>query len=274
MRGLTAGQLEDLWLVIREAAEAEILPRFRQLGHGAVRMKTGPLDLVTDADEAAERLITAGIGRLFPGAVVVGEEAAAADPGLLRRIADADLAFVVDPVDGTANFAAGLPLFGVMAAAMVRGEIVASVIHDPIGGDGALALRGEGAWMEQPSGQREDLRVAEARPLAQMTGAINWRYLPEPERARMLAAMPRFATTWDYRNAAHEYRLLAQGFAHVALFARMMPWDHAPGWLIHREAGGYSARLDGLPYTPTETRGGIILAPDRESWEVVRGLME
>jgi fructose-1,6-bisphosphatase/inositol monophosphatase family enzyme len=274
MSGLTSGQLQDLWLLMREATEAEILPRFRHLGAGTVRMKTGPLDLVTDADEAAERVITAGIGRMFPDALVVGEEATAADPGLLRRIADADLAFVVDPVDGTANFAAGLPLFGVMLAAMVRGEIVASVIHDPIGGDGALALRGEGAWMEQPSGRRADLHVAEPVPLARMTGAINWRYLPEPERGRMLAALPSFATTWDYRNAAHEYRLLAQGYAHVALFARMMPWDHAPGWLIHREAGGYSARLDGSPYTPTETRGGIILAPDRQSWEVVRGLME
>jgi fructose-1,6-bisphosphatase/inositol monophosphatase family enzyme len=274
MSRLTHTQLHELWLLMREAAAREILPRFRQPEDCAVRTKTGPLDLVTDADEAAERLITAGIGRLFPGAVVVGEEATAADPGLLRRIAQADLAFVVDPVDGTANFAAGLPLFGVMAAAMVRGEIVASIIHDPIGGDGALALRGEGAWMEQPSGQRADLRVAPPAPLERMTGAINWRYLPEPERGRMLSALPRFATTWDYRNAAHEYRLLAQGFAHVALFARMMPWDHAPGWLIHREAGGYSARLDGAPYTPTETTGGIILAPDEECWAVVRGLME
>ena len=274
MSRLTAAQLHDLWLVMREAAETEILPRFRRPDDCAVRAKSGPLDLVTDADEAAERLITAGIARLFPGAVVVGEEATAADPDLLGRIAAADLAFVVDPIDGTANFAAGLPLFGVMAAAMVRGEIVASIIHDPIGGDGALALRGEGAWMEQPSGSRVDLCVAESAPLERMTGAINWRYLPEPQRGRILAALPRFATTWDYRNAAHEYRLLAQGFAHVAVFARMMPWDHAPGWLIHREAGGYSARIDGSPYTPTETVGGIILAPDRESWDVVRGLMD
>jgi fructose-1,6-bisphosphatase/inositol monophosphatase family enzyme len=273
MRGLTTTQLHGLWMVMREAAEREILPRFRQFDECGVRTKSGPLDLVTDADEAAERHIAAGIARMFPGAVVVGEEATAAYPELLRGIAEADLAFVVDPVDGTANFAAGLPLFGVMAAAIVRGEIVASIIHDPIGGDGALALRGEGAWMEQPSGSRVDLRVAEPVPLERMTGAINWRYLPEPERSRILAGLPRFATNWDYRNAAHEYRLLAQGFAHVAVFARMMPWDHAPGWLLHREAGGYSARIDGLPYAPTETRGGIILAPDRESWEVVRGLM-
>ena len=58
-------------------------------------------------------------------------------PSLLGRLAGAPLAFVVDPVDGTANFAAGLPLFGVMAAAIVRGEIVAAVIHDPVGDDTA-----------------------------------------------------------------------------------------------------------------------------------------
>lgn len=273
MTALSAGQLGDLWRLMREAAIQEVLPRFRQFDSCGVRTKSGPLDLVTDADEAAERVITAGIHRLFPGALVVGEEATAADPSLLGRIRDADLSFVLDPIDGTANFAAGLPLFGVMAAAMVRGEIVASIIHDPIGDDAALALRGEGAWMETPAGRRTDLRVAESVPVAQMTGAFGWRYLPEPQRRNLLSRLPDVATSWDYRNAAHEYRLLAQGFSHVAVFGRMMPWDHAPGWLIHREAGGYSARLDGTPYTPTETTGGIILAPDRAAWDLVRALM-
>jgi fructose-1,6-bisphosphatase/inositol monophosphatase family enzyme len=273
MSDFSEADLRALWALMRDAARLEILPRFRQFDTCAVRTKSGPLDLVTDADVAAERQITAGILRLFPGALVVGEEATAADPALLTKIADADLAFVVDPVDGTANFAAGLPLFGVMAAVIRRGEIIASVIHDPIGDDAALALRGTGAWMEAPSGKRFDLRVADAAPIEGMTGAINWRYMKEPQRSRLLHNLPRFATSWDYRNAAHEYRLLAQGFAHVAVFARMMPWDHAPGWLIHREAGGYSARFDGSPYTPTETDGGIILAPDRASWDVVRALI-
>ena len=119
--------------LLRAAARTEILPRFRQLGAGAVRAKSGPLDLVTDADEAAERRIAAGLAALFPGCAVVGEEAATADPALLRRLDGAELAFVVDPVDGTANFAAGVPVFGCMAAALVRGEIVAAWIHDPIG---------------------------------------------------------------------------------------------------------------------------------------------
>ena len=273
MTGLSTGQLRALWHVLRDAGQQEVLPRFRQFDSCGVRTKSGPLDLVTDADEAAERAITAGILKLFPNALVVGEEATAADPSLLDRIRDADLAFVLDPIDGTANFAAGLPLFGVMAAAIMRGEIVASIIHDPIGDDAALALRGEGAWMETPAGRCTDLKVAPSVPVAQMTGAFGWRYLPEPQRTNLLSSLPQVATSWDYRNAAHEYRLLAQGFAHVAVFARMMPWDHAPGWLIHREAGGFSARLDGSAYTPCETTGGIILAPDRTAWELVRGLI-
>jgi fructose-1,6-bisphosphatase/inositol monophosphatase family enzyme len=151
---MTAADLSTLAAILRDAARAEILPRFRHLDAAAVRHKTGPLDLVTDADEAAERMIAARLARYFPGCVIVGEEAASADPSLLERLADAELAFVIDPVDGTSNFAAGLALFGVMAAAIRRGEVVASAIHDPIGDDTALALRGEGAWIEAADGWR------------------------------------------------------------------------------------------------------------------------
>jgi len=111
--------------MLRDAGRAEIMPRFRRLAADAVRTKSGPLDFVTEADEAAEAMIAAALHRAFPGCVVVGEEAATADPSILAGLADAELAFVVDPVDGTANFTAGLALFGVMAAAISRGEVIA-----------------------------------------------------------------------------------------------------------------------------------------------------
>src|SRR5580692_8318157 len=122
--------LTDLAVLLREAGRIEVMPRFRNLAPDGVRTKTDALDLVTEADGAAETMITAGLLRRFPGAVVVGEEAMAADPSPLGRLGDADLAFVVDPVDGTMNFADGMPLFGVMAAVLVRGEVVAAAIHD------------------------------------------------------------------------------------------------------------------------------------------------
>jgi fructose-1,6-bisphosphatase/inositol monophosphatase family enzyme len=268
-----AAALADLTQLLRSAAKQEIMPRFRRLGVGDVRQKSGPLDLVTEADEAAEKVITAGLRQRFPGAAIVGEEAASAEPSLLSLLVGAELAFVVDPVDGTANFAAGLPLFGVMAAAIVRGEVVAAAIHDPICDDTALAIRGRGAWIETPDGRRTDLRVAQPVPAAAMTGNVSWRYLPEPLRGTVCANLPSLGGTWDYRCAAHEYRMACAGHCHMLFFNRLLPWDHAPGWLLHQEAGGYSARLDGTPYSPLQTDGGLICAPDRASWQEARAVL-
>jgi fructose-1,6-bisphosphatase/inositol monophosphatase family enzyme len=97
----SATDLTTLADLLREVGRTEIMPRFRKLSGGAVRQKTGPLDLATDADEAAERWLTEALQRWFPSAVVIGEEATSADPTRLRLLADADLAFVVDPIDGT-----------------------------------------------------------------------------------------------------------------------------------------------------------------------------
>ncbi len=259
--------------LLREAAVAEILPRFRRLDPTAIRAKTGPQDLVTDADEAAERHIAAGLRARFPGCVVVGEEATAADPRLLDAVGTADLAFLVDPVDGTANFAAGMPLFGVMAAAVMRGEVVAAVIHDPLGDDSALALRGEGAWIETADGRRSDLRVARPAAPAQMVGCASWRFLPPEQRGRVNRNLASVAGSFNFRCAAHEYRLAATGNCHFLLYGRLMPWDHAPGWLLHREAGGFSARFDGSPYRPSLTSGGLICAPDEAGFHALRALL-
>ena len=265
----------DVATMLRAATVAEILPRFRRLAAGAIRAKSSPTDLVTDADEAAERQITRDLLARFPGCVVVGEEACAADPGLLQRLAGADLAFVVDPVDGTANFAAGVPLFGCMAAAIVRGEVVAAWIHDPLGNDTAIALRGEGAWIEHPDYGRTDLRVAASVPLERMTGAVSWTWMNEPLRSQVTSRLPRLASGVQFRCAAHEYRLVASGGAHFVIYNKLMPWDHLPGWLLHREAGGYSARFDGSEYLPNHTGGGLIAATDRTSWEAIKaGLLD
>jgi fructose-1,6-bisphosphatase/inositol monophosphatase family enzyme len=269
----THRDLATLAELLREAARAEVMQHFRRLDAGSVRAKSGPLDLVTIADEAAERMIGAGLRRHFPGCAVVGEEAASADPTVMDALATAELAFVVDPIDGTSNYAAGIPLFGVMAAAVMRGEVVAAAILDPVCDDMALALRGEGAWSEAADGGTTALRVAAPAPVAEMTGNISWRYLPPEERAAVCANLPKLAGAWDFRCAAHQYRMVSAGTTHVLMFNRLLPWDHAPGWLLHREAGGYSARFDGTPYRAEHLAGGIICAPDRASWHAVRAAL-
>jgi fructose-1,6-bisphosphatase/inositol monophosphatase family enzyme len=266
----TVRQAEELDLLLRAASRAEIMPRFRRLGAESVREKSGPLDLVTDADEAAERMITHGLTRLFPGCLVVGEEAVASDPSLLDKLAGADLAFTVDPIDGTSNYAAGVPLFGCMAAVVMRGEVVAAVIHDPVINSSSLAVRGEGAWESGTGDQRTSLRAAAPAAIGKMTGTASWRYMPMHLREAVLKNLSKVAQTWDFRCAAQEHRMLAAGHCHFLMFNRLMPWDHLPGTLIHREAGGYCARFDGSPYVPGLTDGGLLCAPDRESFELLR----
>jgi fructose-1,6-bisphosphatase/inositol monophosphatase family enzyme len=264
------GFLNDL---LRRAAAAEIMPRFRCLAPGAVRAKSSPLDLVTDADTAAEAMITRELRQRFPGALVVGEEAASADLRLLDGLAEAELAFVIDPIDGTANFAAGLGLFGVMLAVVRRGELVAGIIHDPVADDSAMALRGEGAWTEDAAGGRSPLRVAAAAGLGEMQGSWSWRYFPMAERGSVLAAAARLGAIFDFRCAAHHYRMLAAGNSHFSLYYRLLPWDHAAGSLLHREAGGYGAMLDGRDYRVDVSHCGYLCAPDRDSWREIRALI-
>lgn len=263
----------ELNQVLRAAARLEILPRFRRLTPDAIRTKSGPHDLVTIADETAEALITEGLTRLHPDALIVGEEAASRDPTLLDRLNDADLAIVVDPIDGTSNYAAGVPLFGVMAAVISRGEVVASVIHDPISDDSAIAVRGQGAWSEAGDGTRTPLRAAAPTSPTSMTGQVACRYLPDPLRDTVSHNLIHIAGSWDYRCAAHAYRTLAAGHCHFLIFNRLMPWDHLPGTLLHREAGGYAAHFDGSPYRPANRTGGLICAPDQESWLALRALL-
>jgi fructose-1,6-bisphosphatase/inositol monophosphatase family enzyme len=260
------GELSALAEILRQAAAADIMPRFRRLLPGHVRTKSGPLDLVTDADEAAEATITRALETAFPGVLVLGEEATAENPALLHQLAGAPMAITLDPIDGTANYAAGLPLFGVMAAVVENGATTAAVILDPVVDSYAAALLGHGAWEHACDGSAAPLRVAAPAPVAAMTGMVSWRFMARDLRARVLPNLARVAQVWDHRCAAHEYRALIAGHSHFVVFNRLLPWDHLPGMLLHAEAGGYGAKFDRTPYRPGEIEGGLMCTPDLASW--------
>lgn len=262
--------IEGLNTILEEAALSEIMPRFRKLDTGDIRQKTSASDLVTEADVNAERVITAELRRRFPDALIVGEEACSEDESLLDGLADAELAFTIDPVDGTFNFASGMPIFGVMLAVVQRGETVAGLIHDPIGKDTLLASRGAGAWVRRGEGDRTRVKVAERATFDQMTGALSWQYFGAEDRLKLAVNQTRCLASFNYRAAAAEYRMLATGCCHFVVYGHLMPWDHLPGVLICEEAGGHVAHLDGKPYRAGRTDGGILCATDPDSWQMLR----
>jgi len=157
-----------------------------------------------------------------------------------------------------------------MCAAIMRGEVVASVIFDPVYREWAYALSGKGAWIEREDGLRASLVVASPVELAQMEGIGSTSFLPEPLRSTVNGNLRKVLAMNSFRCAAHEYRMAASGYCHFLFYNRLLPWDHAAGWLLHREAGGYSARFDGSSYHPTHFAGGLICAPDEKSWHAIR----
>jgi fructose-1,6-bisphosphatase/inositol monophosphatase family enzyme len=235
----------EVLAVIQHAATRAIMPRYQQLTEGEIITKS-PGELVTVADREAEVLLFEGLTNLLPEAALVGEEACEADPALLDRLGDA-LCWIVDPIDGTHNFAQGQPPFGVMVALAEAGETIAGWIYDPLTGRLCHAHRGGGAF------------VGEERIAAHTTGAslpvaaISLVFMDPGKREAVKQGIAPHYTLVDIpRCAAEQYPRLVLGTNDLSIFERTLAWDHAAGVLFVNEAGGKAARPDGRAYRVDE----------------------
>jgi fructose-1,6-bisphosphatase/inositol monophosphatase family enzyme len=267
---LSDTDLDFLVATVAEAGVTEIMPRFRNLSPSDISEKTSVVDLVTEADIRAEKRITAALRARFPMAHIVGEEAYEADRSVIPALVDAPLAFVIDPIDGTFNYAAGFPAFGTLLAVTVKGETVAGIIHDPVMGDTIVSVKGAGATLKRKAGSGVKLCVAKPVDLSQMVGVFSWGHSFEERRPIIAANMTKAKMAIALNCSAHEYWLVSSGKLHFIGHEKLMPWDHLAGVLTHQEAGGYTAKFDGTPYRPGDLTGGILSAPDKESWKMLR----
>ena len=254
-------ETDDVLALLREVADEVITPRFRDLAAGEVTEKN-PGDLVTVADHEAEVRITEALHRAYPEALVLGEEATAADPSLLKAFRSAEHAFTVDPVDGTRNFVHGSPDHAVMVAELRDGDVVRSWIWQPQHETAYVAERGAGAWRD---GERL-VRPPVGGELRGVTSRRSW-------IGRALGTLKALELTWVCCGV--DYPKLVEGAADYAVFRKSLPWDHAPGSLLLTEAGGHVGSFGGVPYRPREEPPlGLIAAADRATYELVRGLVD
>ena len=246
--------------LMRRAAREAILPRYQHLAAGEIIEKATD-DLVTVADREAEALLAEGLAALLPEAVIVGEEAVHADPAVAARLGD-PLCWIIDPLDGTNNFARGQPPFGVLVALAAHGEAVAGFILDPLTGRFCHALRGGGAFID---GARVTARTTgEAPPVA----AISLLFADPVRRAALQQRIaPHYRLADIPRCAAEQYPRLVLGVNDLSVFERTLAWDHAAGALFLNEAGGKVARKDGSAYRVDDDRRGMIAAATPALWE-------
>lgn len=257
---------EPVAALLRETGRDVLLRHFRNLADDQIREKT-PGDPVTIADAESEARLSAALSRLTPDSSIVGEEAVAADPAILDRIMDASC-WIIDPLDGTANFASGNPPFGILLALVEHGETVAGWIHDPIADRLCHAHRGRGAFI---GGEPVRARETGASPPIAGISLVHWREEVRRERESLIAR--RFQTVDIPRCAAEQYPRLVLGVNDISLFERTLPWDHAAGALFLEEAGGKVARFDGSPYRPADRRTGMLAAASPRLWDEAAELL-
>ena len=269
---LTPAQRTRVLNLVRRAARAEIMPRFRALSADDIAQKTGPQDLVTEADRRAEAMIARGLVQMFPNALIVGEEDASQNADIIAKIAEAEMAFTIDPVDGTWNYANGLTQFGVILSVTRFGVPVFGVLYDPVMDDAVVADEVGPAQMLQPRRAPRTLSASAGGEVADLAGFAGLYHLPEAKRVAMAATFPKFSRAMSLRCACHEFRMLAQGHVDFVLSAGLTPWDHAAGALIGRRAGCHVAMLDGSDYRADTRDGYLLAAANLATWNRLRDL--
>lgn len=246
--------------LMRQVADEVVLPSFRNLAASDIEEKA-PDDLVTVADRESERRLTAGLIAIDPAARVIGEEATAADPKLLDGITRGRV-WIVDPIDGTNNYAHGRTPFGIMIALVEDGVTQAGWILDPVTGRLCHATLGDGAFID---GERVTARPSGA-PLP-IAALATYFMSDDAIAAMMLRCEGRLTCAPNPRCAAEQYPRVVLGQNDIVLFQRTLPWDHAAGALFVHEAGGVVKRPDGEPYVVGDLRRGMIAAASPALWD-------
>jgi fructose-1,6-bisphosphatase/inositol monophosphatase family enzyme len=263
---VTAIDREILGLM-RRVTELAIMPRYRNLAAGEVEDKGGN-DPVTIADKESEALLREGLTALDSSLAFVGEEAAHADPTILDSLDRP--CWIVDPVDGTRNFANGKPPFGIIIARAEGGEAQSGWLYDCLSGRFCAAHKGEGSSI--------DGEIVSARPTGGTPpiAAISMIFMDEDRRkATKRHIAPHYELVDIPFCAAEQYPRLALGVNDISLFERTLAWDHAAGALWLNEAGGKAARPDGSPYRVDEVgRTGLLGAASPALWDELAELYE
>jgi fructose-1,6-bisphosphatase/inositol monophosphatase family enzyme len=265
---LSTGDSHRVAELMRETAAAELVPRFRNLAEGEVREKR-PGDIVTVADVASEQRLAVGLAKILPGVPVVGEEAVEKDPGLVDLIArPGERCWVVDPLDGTANFSKGRDCFAMIVCLIDDRETVGGWILDVPNDRMAVALKGQGVAL--------DGTPIEGRAPARLPhGLVGYRVRKEFDRQLAPTQRRRLGPLSTLNCAGREYIEMLSGTYDFNIYRRTKPWDHAAGALMMSEAGGQAIRFNGALYRPADAiDSGIISAVSPEVVAEAKALLE
>lgn len=226
--------IETIRSIVINAAREELLPRFTQVERGIKADGT----FLTEADLAVQHRIADELNTHWPDILFLGEEMEAQEQQTLLQ--SGKPIWILDPLDGTSNYASGIPFYSVSLALIEQGELKLGLVYDPERDECFSAQRGQGAYLNNERLQAIDTGLS----LKQSTGLIDFKRL-SPNLATRLATQIPYSSQRSFGSVALDWCWIAIGRSHVYLHGKQNLWDYAAGHLILAEAGGQSCTLDG-----------------------------
>lgn len=245
--------LDALQEILVAAGREELLPRFAKVE----RLHKADGSALTEADLAVQERIAGRLLECWPGTVFLGEEMDATEQQAM--LATGAPVWCLDPLDGTSNFAAGIPYFCISLALLVDGAVSLGLVYDPVRDECFAANSDQGALFNN-----QPLAAAESGlELKQATALIDFKRLDKTLATRLVTEIP-YASQRSFGSVALDWCWLAAGRCHIYLHGRSNIWDYAAGDFIFRKAGGYSSTLDGEDiFTHTLTPRSSVGAVDK-----------
>ncbi len=248
---------QQLQSIVRDVAQNTLLPLYNNVQREY--KKDG--SIITRADEAVQQALTRRLAKLCPEVPLLGEEMPAEQQQAL--LDSGKPLWCLDPVDGTSNFAAGLPFFSISLALIESGEVKVGIVLDPVRDELFAAVRGEGAWLNDAPLQTEKTGLHIKRSIA----FVDFKRLPRTLSTRIVSDKP-YGSQRNLGSIALELCWLAAGRGHIYLHGSQHIWDYAAADLILAEAGGYAATLQGdRPFSHSLQPRSTYAAIDQQLFE-------
>jgi len=245
---------EDIEDICFNVSKNIILPKFKNLSDDDISYKNGS-DLVTVADIEAEKELKKNLLQILPSSNFIGEEEYSRDKNILNFYNEDTYCWTVDPIDGTTNFTNGRDKFAIMIALTFKEKILRSWIYKPLEKIMCSAILNEGAYINNKKIITKGLNI-----INETIGSISTKYWETGLKDKLKTFKNIFKEVSSYRCIGFEYIDIGIGTRNFAILSKLSPWDHIPGILFVREAGGADTDFDKNKYDFTKKNKNLIVS--------------
>jgi len=256
----------DINSIFYEINKKYIIPKFKNLKDNEIKFKNKK-DIVTTVDISIEKYLEKKLKKIIPNSLFIGEELYNTNPNIINFYNSNELCWTVDPIDGTRNFVKGDDMFAIMIALSKKNKILQSWIYRPMTDEFCYAIKDKGAYLNY-----NKIMINKITNIDQSIGSISNKYWQQNEYNQIDKIKNLFKKVNSYGCIGLEYIDIIKSIRNFAILSKLNPWDHVPGILILREAGGFDSFFNGQKYI-YPNKNNLVIASDQDLGNKILSLL-